>query len=535
MQDEPMEKSMSENVSPRQSASSAFLLVAVGGFSLFWAVFLSMLMRNSFLDVDIENLWYHLVLRIAFFIGFGACSFGLSRTPEGAIGTGQRRIMTVFAILFSVIAAGSSASYFVTQTAHPLAFDFIVWGLSGAGLCCLFFLWIETVTAVSQSSIVKCLALSVVCGCGFYLVITMLPSPFNIAMLAICPLISLGILKTLPREPEDPPAADSAPAMPALSADQTVESATNLEAIPLTESKKNARLSWAFGAIYVIYGIVFGLGSGSVTQIAGDATLFVGIAALAALGALAAFAFMRRFSGRIEQSNMLRMVFPFLVIALVPMSFMSDVVYTLCNLLLLGAYVFVLLTSIAFELQTARNRKASYLFFIGTSQTALSGGLVIGYGLGFAASATGAINLSMLSGIALGLVVLLAAFVTFAPIEPLIHDPAPVEPAPANGASAAKTGESAAEAAERQAEHEKGHWRACCAALAERYALSPRETEVFYYLAKGRGIEHIQNKLYISSHTVKTHTYNIYRKMNVGSREELLDIIEEEKRAQRGE
>ena len=84
-------------------------------------------------------------------------------------------------------------------------------------------------------------------------------------------------------------------------------------------------------------------------------------------------------------------------------------------------------------------------------------------------------------------------------------------------------------------EHEPGHWKACCATLAERYGLSPRETEVFYYLAKGRGIEHIQNKLFISSHTVKTHTYNIYRKMNVGSREELLDIIEDEKRAQRGE
>ena len=45
-------------------------------------------------------------------------------------------------------------------------------------------------------------------------------------------------------------------------------------------------------------------------------------------------------------------------------------------------------------------------------------------------------------------------------------------------------------------------------------------------LAKGRGIEHIQNKLYISGHTVKTHTYNIYKKMGIGSREELLDAIE---------
>lgn len=45
-------------------------------------------------------------------------------------------------------------------------------------------------------------------------------------------------------------------------------------------------------------------------------------------------------------------------------------------------------------------------------------------------------------------------------------------------------------------------------------------------LAKGRGTEHIQNKLGISGHTVKTHTYSIYHKMGIGSREELLDTVE---------
>ena len=40
------------------------------------------------------------------------------------------------------------------------------------------------------------------------------------------------------------------------------------------------------------------------------------------------------------------------------------------------------------------------------------------------------------------------------------------------------------------------------------------------------GAEHIQNKLGISGHTVKTHTYNICHKMGIGSREELLDAVE---------
>ena len=49
---------------------------------------------------------------------------------------------------------------------------------------------------------------------------------------------------------------------------------------------------------------------------------------------------------------------------------------------------------------------------------------------------------------------------------------------------------------------------------------------MFVLLAKGRGTAYIQDKLYISPHTVKSHTYNIYTKMGINSREELLDAIE---------
>lgn len=57
--------------------------------------------------------------------------------------------------------------------------------------------------------------------------------------------------------------------------------------------------------------------------------------------------------------------------------------------------------------------------------------------------------------------------------------------------------------------------------------MSTREIEVFNLLAKGRGSVYIQEKLYISQHTVKTHTYHIYKKLGVNSREELLTLIEQ--------
>ncbi|MEQ2957170.1 helix-turn-helix transcriptional regulator [Slackia piriformis] len=67
-----------------------------------------------------------------------------------------------------------------------------------------------------------------------------------------------------------------------------------------------------------------------------------------------------------------------------------------------------------------------------------------------------------------------------------------------------------------------------CRSMAERFGLSVRETEVMVYLANGRTVPYIQDKLTISQSTVKTHVRNIYRKMGVKGKQELLDVIEKE-------
>ena len=217
------------------------------------------------------------------------------------------------------------------------------------------------------------------------------------------------------------------------------------------------------------------------------------------------------------------MLFPVLVVALVPLSLFKDVVYLLCNLLLLGSYVFLVMVSIAFELRGARERKASPLYFVGMSQTTLSAGLALGFALGLLPSATGALDHAMLSIISLGLVVLLAVFVAFTQGR-MTADQAATD---AEKIAQRIAAERMLEEKLRAEEHpSKGRWKSSCESVAEAAGLSARETEVFMLLAKGRGIEHIQNKLCISGHTVKTHIYNIYRKMGIGSREELLDAIE---------
>lgn len=65
-----------------------------------------------------------------------------------------------------------------------------------------------------------------------------------------------------------------------------------------------------------------------------------------------------------------------------------------------------------------------------------------------------------------------------------------------------------------------------CQRLAEERALSPREEEILEYLARGRGSRYIADKLCISAETVRTHSKRIYDKMDVHTKEELLDLIE---------
>lgn len=64
-----------------------------------------------------------------------------------------------------------------------------------------------------------------------------------------------------------------------------------------------------------------------------------------------------------------------------------------------------------------------------------------------------------------------------------------------------------------------------CLSMAKRYALSPRETEVFVLLAQGRTRAFIQDELVLSNSTVKTHVSHIYAKMDVRDRQQMMDLI----------
>ena len=65
-----------------------------------------------------------------------------------------------------------------------------------------------------------------------------------------------------------------------------------------------------------------------------------------------------------------------------------------------------------------------------------------------------------------------------------------------------------------------------CRRIAFDYALTPRELEVFSILAHGNTLARVQEELIISEGTAHTHRRNLYTKLDVHSRQELVDLVE---------
>ena len=70
-----------------------------------------------------------------------------------------------------------------------------------------------------------------------------------------------------------------------------------------------------------------------------------------------------------------------------------------------------------------------------------------------------------------------------------------------------------------------------CERLAQRTGISERELEVMELTAKGRSATRIAEDLSVTLATVNSHVHHIYQKLGVHSRQEMLDLIENEQLA----
>ena len=69
-------------------------------------------------------------------------------------------------------------------------------------------------------------------------------------------------------------------------------------------------------------------------------------------------------------------------------------------------------------------------------------------------------------------------------------------------------------------------WARACREIADAHKLTAREAEVYALLSRGRSISYIADELVITPNTVKGYTKNVYAKVGIHSRQELIDLTE---------
>ncbi len=211
------------------------------------------------------------------------------------------------------------------------------------------------------------------------------------------------------------------------------------------------------------------------------------------------------FSLKIDFTSLFRWLAPLVVLSLalfpwqdVLPSFVSSTIMAIADTCLQAvSYLYVI--------ALAKRRFISVAVGIGTSQGALQLGVLAGNLAGEAASplvASGSLNV---------FVVVLALICLFSFSLALL---------PARG------GKAPMRAAAGGSEPAESAFAATCRQLAAANGLSAREEEVLGYLAKGRSQPYIREELLLSKNTVATHVKHIYQKLDVHSRQELLDLFE---------
>lgn len=243
------------------------------------------------------------------------------------------------------------------------------------------------------------------------------------------------------------------------------------------------------------------------------------VCALAILGSLLSILWAhRRIKSRWNLATVQRMTIPLVVAIVLLIPFLEDGGRTVCGGIALAAFACtklmewteMVVMNAEFQLFPVRR------FALGQITRLI--GFIVGAGIAlaaFIAAPLAQFELTLLCGGIVVVVVTAYAWYTGEKEEPLLDEGA-------QGVAAAVEGEDDEDGGSRFSTP----FRDRCAALTVIHGLTSREAEIFTCLAKGRNAEYIQQTLFISNNTARTHIRHIYQKMGVTSQQQLIDLVD---------
>lgn len=414
----------------------------------------------------------------------------IERLFSDALSTGKG--MGILAVLGAVLMPLAALA---SLLAIPFQGALLFWALAGAGYGCLAPLNFRFLSSLGHSTLVICtaavFALAAILAC---LVSFSDPVEFRLVMVMLIP-VSAAVLCFVDLFADDEGRNNAAD----------------------TGARPQGVLSWKSAGAVLNHSIFLGFAAYIVADAKGDGSLWVLLGASVVVFIVAIGVAVEGVvgSGRLlDEGVQLRFTIPLEMVSLAPVFVMGEDGMVLCCCLLLIAFIPQEMTNLGAVAEGIRLNRLNVLSTYASSRWANAAGIGVGYGFGFAMGLLQKGHGFLLPTIVPFAMLFLSAFMSSLlfknryPRSGLYID----ENLPLSDEAGALT--------------RPMSWRKRCDAFSKSIGLSPRQSEVLALLARGYNASYIERTLVISNHTVKSHTYSIYQKAQVHSKQELIERIE---------
>ena len=216
----------------------------------------------------------------------------------------------------------------------------------------------------------------------------------------------------------------------------------------------------------------------------------------------------------------LKFMLPLAALGIIPIIFVDDIGKIICCTLLFAVFTPQIITNINALTENVRIKNLNPVESFCGGYISNFTGLLVGFAVAcitFLLSSRGLLLEAGLSEFALLILLMLLSAIFFA-------DRYPREPATRN---VSETSQLSIQNENLENAENKLRWRDKCGIVADRYELSPRQSEVLFLLSRGYANKSIEEQLDISSHTVKSHIAAIYQKTGVHSKQQIIDLVKE--------
>jgi len=425
-----------------------------------------------------------------FLIVFAAVALGLFWLFTNALSTVVgKRVLLFCAIVFGPL---SSLTPYLSDFGIPQLVP-LFWALSGIAYAGLLMLWGTLLTALKEWRIWVFTASAIIVGAALYVFALSLVDSITFLFSAALPIASaLCFFLSHRTRPADYLDSFSSGAISAADSDEKDPITWRVVADTLTYTP-----CLGIAAFYALHHLTYP-----------QVIICVGLASMLSCGILIADALFWHF---FTSKTQLKFFLPLTAVAVFPLSFVSGTLIPVFVFLIFMVFMLSLATNYAAISECVRIFELSPIrvFAYGRAFNIL--GVLFGY---IFALLTYRDNQPDITTI-LAFCVLIFVFIIAATF--ILEDHYPLS-------------SDVADELEAEIVHNtnsRDSWDERCTRAARMFELSPRQTEVLALLAKGRNTGYIQEHLVISHYTAKAHIYNIYQKIGIHSRQELLTLIEQ--------